>query len=85
MQGILDMDGRNIIGVPDVPYSNSDSVVNKKYVDNVKSDLTVNKIIIYKDLHFTDLGRSTVWGQIPTKGFAFLPLEVRNVNSKSAY
>ena len=41
------MGGRNIIGVPDVPYSNSDSVVNKKYVDNVKSDLTVkvNKII----------------------------------------
>ena len=74
-----------LLQIPDVPYLNLSSVVNKKYVDNIESELMVkiNKVTVYRDLHFTGLGRSTVWGQIPTKGFPFLPLEVSNVGSKS--
>ena len=78
LQGLLDMNGRNIVGIPDIPYSNSSSVVNKKYVDDKAS-----KVIIYRYLHFTSVGRNTAWGQESTTGFPFLPLGIINPNSKS--
>ena len=65
LQGILDMNGRNINNIPNIPYSNS-SAVNKKYVDDKTSKVTINK-----DLHFKPLGRTTVLGQVSTIGFPF--------------
>ena len=69
------MEGIN--SIPNIPCSNS-SAVNKKYIDDKTS-----KIIIYKDLHFKSVGRTTVWGQVSTAGFPFLPLEIINPNSKT--
>ena len=44
----------------------------------------MNKLLtIYKDLHFKSVGRTAVWGQVPTTGFPFLPLEIINPNSKT--
>ena len=85
MQGLLDMDGRNIIGIADTRYSNSSSVVNKKYVDDkVAASLNkASKIIIYKELLFKELKRTAVWGQESTVGFPSLPLEIINPSSKS--
>ena len=77
MQEIIDMNNRNIIDIPNIRYSGS-SAVNKKYVDDKTS-----KIIIYKDLHFKSVGRTTVWGQVSTVGFPFLPLSTPNPNSKT--
>ena len=78
MQGILDMGGRSIIDVPIV-------VVSKKYVDDRYAELKkeVSRIIIYRELHFKGLKRTTVWGQESSVGFPFLPLQTLNPNSKS--
>ena len=77
MNGSIDMNRKNIIGISD--FVNVDSaVVNKKYVDNEPS-----KVTIYKELHFKSVGRTTVWGQFSTPGFPFLPFEIFNPNSKT--
>ena len=71
------MNRKNTIGISD--FVNIDSaVVNKKYIDNKTS-----KITIYKELHFKSVGRTTVWGQFSTPGFPFLPSEIYNLNSKT--
>ena len=33
LQGILDMNGRNIIDIPDNAYTNSSTVVNRKHIE----------------------------------------------------
>ena len=83
MQGILDMGNRNIIGIPDVMFSNC-NVVNKGYIDNIASTLKqANKIIIYKELHFKEVKNATVWGQDSTTGSPIIPLQTLNIGSKS--
>ena len=66
------MNNNAIINLKDNPTSPS-SAVNKKYVDDKRS-----KIISYKDFHFKSVGRTTIWGQVSTAGFPFLPLEIIN-------
>ena len=83
------MGGNYIIGIPNIPLSNPDSVVNK-YIDDINTELTskvskLSKIITYKELHFKGLKRTTVWGQESGGGFPFLPLQILNPNSKSSY
>ena len=85
MQGILDIGNKNIIGIPDVTFSNRNVAVNKGYIDdNIANAVKeAKKVKIYKEFHFKELKRTVVWGQESTVGFPFIPLQTLNPGSKS--
>ena len=73
----FNMNDNYIINLKDPIFP--DYGANKRYVDDKTS-----KIIIYKDIHFKSVGRTTGWDQVSTAGFPFLPLEIIiNSNSKT--
>ena len=63
MNGTLNMN--NITNISDLVRSDS-SIVNKMYVDDKSS-----KITIYENLHFKSIKRTTVWSQVILSGNPF--------------